>query len=73
MKLGSLDVRIRRLVVDAEHRALATGLSDDIGRALQAELTAPSTARPTVDGSNVGATIAARIAQRLTKLPGGAA
>ena len=73
MKLGGLDVRIRRLVVDAEHRALAAGLSDDIGRALQAELTAPSTSRPSVDGSNIGATIAARIAQRLTKQSGGAA
>ena len=39
MKLSGLDVRIRRLVVDAEHRALATGLSDDIGRSLRDELT----------------------------------
>jgi hypothetical protein len=72
MKLGGLDVRIRRLVVDAEHRALVTGLSDDIGRALQAELKGPSTSRPSVDGSKIGATIAARIAQRLTKRSGDA-
>jgi len=73
MKLGGLEVRIRRLVVDAEHRALATGLSDDIGRALQAVLTAPSTPRPSPDESKIGAAIAARIAQRLTKRSGGPA
>lgn len=73
MKLGGLEVRIRRLVVDAEHRALATGLSDDICRALQAELTAPSAPRPSPDGSKIGAAIAARIAQRLTKHTGGPA
>lgn len=73
MKLGALDVRIRRLVVDAEHRALANGLADDIGRALQAELAAPSAARPALDGPRLGATIAAGIAQRLTKHSRGAA
>lgn len=73
MKLGALDVRIRRLVVDAEHRALANGLADDIGRSLQAELTAPSAPRPSADGSRLGATIAAQIAQRLTKRWGGPA
>ncbi len=39
MKLSGLNVRIRRLVVDGEHRALASGLADDIGRSLRAELT----------------------------------
>jgi hypothetical protein len=73
MKLRSLDVRIRRLVVDAEQRALASGLADDIGRSLQAELAAPSTSRPSVGGPRICATIAAEIAQRLTKRSGGAA
>jgi hypothetical protein len=73
MKLRGLDVRIRRLVVDAEHRALASGLAYDVGRSLQAELAAPFTSRPSVEGSRIGATIAAEIAQRLTKRSGGAA
>jgi hypothetical protein len=73
MKLSALDVRIRRLVVDAEHRALASGLADDIGCSLQAALTTPSTSRPSPDGSSLGATIAAKIAQQLTKRSGGAA
>ncbi len=73
MKLSGLNVRIRRLVVDGEHRALVSGLADDIGRSLRDELTAPSTSRPSVDGSRIGATIAAEIAERLISRSGGAA
>jgi hypothetical protein len=73
MKLGGLNVQIRRLVVDAQHRTQATRLSDAIGQALQAELAEPSNSRPTGGGSEIGAAIAAQIAQRLpdaTRRPG---
>jgi hypothetical protein len=70
MKLGGLDVRIRRVVVDAEHREQAAGLSEAVSRALQAELTGPSSSRPAPDGSGIGAAIAARIARQLSRRTG---
>ncbi|WP_422003438.1 hypothetical protein [Reyranella sp.] len=73
MTIRGLDVRIRRLVVDAENRGLAAGLAGDIGRALEAELAAPRAPHPSSpDGADLAATIASRIAQSLTGRTGGA-
>ena len=72
MMFAGLDVRIRRLVVDAEHRVQTAGLSDDILRALQTELTGAPDPQVAPDSPGVGAAIAARIAQSLAKRAGGA-